>query len=98
MEYEGFIVSKKDIESGICISIKDNNGIMYHLYYLTKNPLNDILLDDRSVLIQDYVGENNYNVTMGINLQTKKRYGSSSIGEEFTKFISRYGLRFDRID
>ena len=36
--------------------------------------------------------------SMTINLMTKNRTGTSDVGEEFAKFISRYGVRFDRLD
>ena len=35
---------------------------------------------------------------MAIDLVNKKRIGSTDVGEEFVKFISRYGIRFDRLD
>ena len=35
---------------------------------------------------------------MSINLINKQRKGTSNVGEEFVKFISRYGVRFDRLD
>jgi acetyltransferase-like isoleucine patch superfamily enzyme len=35
---------------------------------------------------------------MYIDILNKKRIGSSNVGEEFVKFISRYGLRFSRKD
>jgi acetyltransferase-like isoleucine patch superfamily enzyme len=36
--------------------------------------------------------------SMVINLPAKQRKGSSDIGEELIKFLSRYGIRFDRVD
>ena len=36
--------------------------------------------------------------SMAINLINKNRVGTSDVGEEFVKFISRYGIRFDRLD
>lgn len=38
------------------------------------------------------------NNKMFIDIKNKKRLGKSKIGEEFVKFISRYGLRFSRLD
>ena len=40
----------------------------------------------------------NGNFKMAIDLVLKKRIGSSDVGEEFVNFISRYGIRFDRLD
>ena len=38
------------------------------------------------------------NYKMVIDLLNKTRVGSSDVGEEFVKFISRYGIRLDRLD
>lgn len=35
---------------------------------------------------------------MYIDIKNKQRIGNSDIGEEFVKFVSRYGLRFSRLD
>lgn len=35
---------------------------------------------------------------MVLNTRAKTRKGSTEIGEEFVQFISRYGIRFDRLD
>jgi len=35
---------------------------------------------------------------MVLNINDKTRHGSSKIGEEYVKFVSRYGLRFNRLD
>ena len=35
---------------------------------------------------------------MFLDIKNKLRLGTSRIGEEFVKFISRYGLRFARMD
>lgn len=35
---------------------------------------------------------------MFIDIFNKQRIGTSNVGEEFVKFVSRYGLRFSRLD
>jgi acetyltransferase-like isoleucine patch superfamily enzyme len=35
---------------------------------------------------------------MFLDINNKKRKGTTGIGEEFSKFISRFGVRFDRMD
>jgi acetyltransferase-like isoleucine patch superfamily enzyme len=35
---------------------------------------------------------------MILDVYNTKRVGTSAVGEEFVKFVSRYGLRFDRVD
>jgi acetyltransferase-like isoleucine patch superfamily enzyme len=41
---------------------------------------------------------NNITALMTLNLKNNTRIGTSKLGEEFTIFISRYGVRFDRLD
>jgi acetyltransferase-like isoleucine patch superfamily enzyme len=36
--------------------------------------------------------------SMVLNIREKTRSGSSKIGEEYVKFVSRFGLRFNRLD
>ena len=36
--------------------------------------------------------------TMVISLEERERIGSSNVGEEFVSFLSRYGVRFNRLD
>ena len=36
--------------------------------------------------------------TMYLDIYKKQRFGKSDVGEEFTKFVSRYGLRFARLE
>ena len=39
-----------------------------------------------------------FNFKMAISLESKERIGTSEIGEEFVSFLSRYGIRFNRLD
>lgn len=55
---------------------------------------NLLILDDPFVDIRGYHGK----FRLVINLQRKERIGSSKIGEEFLTFLSRYGVRFSRLD
>jgi hypothetical protein len=56
-----------------------------------------------SAWILDYTLDNKTTVKfpekgMILNLINKTRMGSTDVGEEFVRYISRYGIRFDRID
>ena len=35
---------------------------------------------------------------INLSMEDLKRIGSTEIGEEFVRFVSRYGLRFSRLD
>lgn len=51
-----------------------------------------------NLLIIDLDTEFEGDYSMAINLIRRVRIGTSDVGEEFVKFISRYGIRFDRLD
>ena len=53
-----------------------------------------IIIDDSKFNMNDFKS----NVKMIIDFRNKERKGTSKMGEEFISFISRYGLRFNRLD
>ncbi|MCF7822835.1 MAG: acyltransferase [Candidatus Marinimicrobia bacterium] len=75
-------ISKKK-KSEIFIKIDDSE----YSFFAEDNLL---VVDSDSGIEGDYA--------MAIDLVNKKRIGTSDVGEEFVKFISRYGIRFDRLD
>jgi hypothetical protein len=42
--------------------------------------------------------KDNNKIKMIISISNKERIGISDIGEEFYRFLSRYGIRCDRLD
>jgi acetyltransferase-like isoleucine patch superfamily enzyme len=96
LEHNGFIINIVITDNGQYISI-------------TKINTSEILISSGSVegykfssndnlLILDKENDVKNDWSMTINLMTKNRTGTSDVGEEFVKFISRYGVRFDRLD
>ena len=73
----------------------------YALFYL-KEHKPDVFATPNAVIIQDYSFDlKKLSVAKKVlvaNLRQKQRIGTSAIGEEFMKFLSRYGIRFSRID
>jgi acetyltransferase-like isoleucine patch superfamily enzyme len=53
-----------------------------------------VIIDNAHPLIEIPMKKN----SMVLYLHHKQRKGSSDVGEELVKFLSRYGIRFDRID
>ncbi len=55
-----------------------------------------------NVLVLDYdepeAEQLSENYEMVLNLATRSRRGSSDVGEAFTSYLSRFGVRFDRLD
>jgi len=78
-----FTISKKNKVSEIFIS-RDGSKPLFST-------------QDNLLVINSNHGIDGY-FKMAIDLVSKKRIGTSDVGEEFVKFISRYGVRFDRLD
>ncbi|MEO8210643.1 MAG: hypothetical protein ABI840_08770 [bacterium] len=101
---------KLDVTTEKCIAylkskIKKDN-IEYKLFYVNSEINEEILKQlDKNSLLLSMVKLNDVNrkiisVTgaMWSDLETKERYGSNDLGEETLKYLSRYGIRFDRTD
>jgi len=102
LEYHNYTSNKFNFKSGFKIDLHKGNGHKHTLVYSTKIVADSETQKD-NILVQDYLpGENSTqddaSFSMVVNLKTKTRKGTSSIGEEFISFISRYGLRFNRVD
>lgn len=74
----------------------------HHSLFYLKEHKPDVFATPNAVIIQDYSCDLKKlsfakNVLVA-NLQQKERIGTSEVGEEFIKFLSRYGIRFNRID
>jgi acetyltransferase-like isoleucine patch superfamily enzyme len=100
MEYHGFQVERRVDGSAqeIIVNRKNKSYAVKYLPFVHS----DIKPDKNSLLIfnsdEDLRAFTKTEDGMLINLKTKKRIGSTDIGEEFARFVSRYGIRFDRLD
>jgi acetyltransferase-like isoleucine patch superfamily enzyme len=95
LNHNGFLVNvvETDGNKKIEISKKQKSEI----YISTTNNRHASSIKDNLLIVDSdngIVGE----YSMSIDLINKKRIGTSNVGEEFVKFISRYGVRFDRLD
>ena len=98
LEYNDYFVKKVPFEEGLKLNIQKGKKT-YNIIYLTKSKSCENNTYDNLLIIDNpNIKINNENIQMWINLKTKTRFGTSKVGEEFTKFISRYGIRFDRKD
>lgn len=98
MEYEGFDTTFQEDESRIEMSVLEKKGPYSLIYAKTKSYSSDL-----SKQIDVFVSDQKEldipsNALMVLDTHRKTRKGSTEMGEEFLKFISRYGIRFDRID
>jgi len=80
-------------------------GKTYIIYIIQNNYENLIFKDGVCTLIITNILNDEYKPSidllknrMILDINHKTRIGNSEIGEEFVKFVSRYGLRFDRLD
>jgi len=88
--------------------VKDEVGTNRKYEISKKNKISEIFISrdgtkpmfssQDNLLVIDSTHGVNGDFKMAIDIVAKKRIGSSDVGEEFVKFISRYGIRFDRLD
>jgi acetyltransferase-like isoleucine patch superfamily enzyme len=99
LEYFGFTAEKNNFENGIELIFSD--GEKHQLIYLTAAKKNNSKCKD-AVLVLDYDHANTTDFLnhfqMVISLTKKERAGSSDIGEEFVRYMSRHGIRFNRME
>lgn len=93
------LIKKEGIST---IKILDNNSEYTLNYINSKIVFNESNIKDSDLLIIDNehldILKNNISSKMIIDYYYKQRKGTSALGEEFVSFISRYGIRFNRLD
>jgi acetyltransferase-like isoleucine patch superfamily enzyme len=100
LEYHGFTVERKMFENGAEFIFSD--GRKHQLVYLAK--ANEVIAScNDSILVLDYDHEatslfQKTKFSMIISLTRKERMGTSDVGEEFVRYCSRHGIRFNRME
>jgi acetyltransferase-like isoleucine patch superfamily enzyme len=76
-----------------------------HIIYIIQDHNQDLYFESVDSVVISKILNNGFNPTiessknrMVLDIINKTRIGNSDIGDEFVKFVSRYGLRFDRLD
>ena len=100
LTFFGYQIQKETINNADkYIITKDKHN---HLLYYLQSHSDRVIRERNTIVVQDFPFEfSSLKLPKGsmiINLKNKERIGTSNIGEEFTKFLSRYGIRFDRFD
>jgi acetyltransferase-like isoleucine patch superfamily enzyme len=96
LEHYSYIVKHIQEDNGLLIKIEAKNRSEI---FLCKNTTRySFSSNDHLLIIDSDVRIKDTHHKMTINLKTKKRIGTSKVGEEFIKFVSRYGIRLDRLD
>ena len=100
MIYHNFKINEIILKCGKLIEIQKIK--LYHVFFGDQIPLdlkfsNDVLVVfDIDSDIKNFYDK--YDIAMIISIRRKERIGTSQIGEEFCSFLSRYGIRFNRLD
>jgi len=102
MKYINFGIEKLIHENGFTLKIIKESKT-YYIYYINNPKIKDFIFEKNSAIIIDdpsnnYDFEKNAENQMIIDFHKKTRIGSTDIGEEFLLYISRNGIRFDRLD
>ncbi len=100
IEHNNFTVSTNELENGfsiICKKRKNHQLIFLDNYSAIQESDNDyvLILNDDTKIEDIY---KNKGINMIISIPRKERIGKSHIGEEFYRFMSRYGIRCNRLD
>ncbi len=100
LEHHRFTTEKNIVEGGM--EFVFNDGSKHQLTYLSSKTKATSRCND-AILVLDYDHEDTANFrhhgfSMIISLTKKERVGTSDTGEEFVRYLSRHGIRFNRID
>lgn len=99
LEHYGYNVSKNSSGNDLTLTIsgKKNSFVAY-----TENSPGAPASSDNILVLakgnEEEVRKHHATYAMVISLQTNSRIGTSDGGEEFVNFLSRYGVRFNRLD
>ena len=95
LSFNGFDVSTEDVKDSKLINI--NKKKVSQVFLARGEALKSFNCKDNLYIncLDESIRDE---FAMVLNLSQRTRIGTSDVGEEFTKFISRYGIRFDRLD
>lgn len=102
LAYNNLHVEMKEDNNVITLIVNKKSKTSRLYFYI--NDMETSEFSENSIIISNIKGSSpiqssiSYKHIMFLDLNNKSRRGKSAIGEEFVKFISRYGLRFERLD
>lgn len=100
LKHNSFEFKEETYNFGTRIQITQRKKIHELVYAVSKPEIEKIAEDN--VLVVDFSEKENDEIQffykMIVNLRNKTRAGRSDIGEQFVRFVSRYGIRFERKD
>jgi acetyltransferase-like isoleucine patch superfamily enzyme len=102
LQHNSYTVIKEEAEKLLSLSIEGKAGKSHLLFLENANRIPETTTKD-AVLILLSATENEIKnaqktSAMIVSLSAASRIGTSKVGEEVTNFLSRYGIRFNRLD
>lgn len=102
LKYNDFEVTENDTDIHIQFIIEKGKK-KFKLYYVNNKSQLPLMPNEDGLYVLDFeIDKNEYysfpKQVMVVNLNDKQRFQTSLIGEEFVSYVSRFGLRFDRLD
>jgi len=97
IQFNGYTIIKKEEDYGFFYLLNFKNK-KYQILFLENNNPFKINTKDHLIILDSNIPVSTELPGMVINLLNKTRLGHSEVGEEFVQFISRFGIRFDRLD
>ena len=100
LTYHDMKIEKKESPNGVLTLIIANKHQLIYCDGYAQIPLscNDNVLVINDKITSNDIYKDNNKIKMIISISNKERIGISDIGEEFYRFLSRYGIRCDRLD
>ncbi len=100
LSYESKKIEKQENENNLLNYIIEEKHQLIYYENFSQIPVlykKNVLVINNKTNIKDIYSDNK-RIKMIISIPKKQRIGSSDIGEEFYRFLSRYGIRCDRLD
>jgi acetyltransferase-like isoleucine patch superfamily enzyme len=98
LKHHLFNVTQTNGANGFELTITNKNNQAFLKYEDTFTNLSTTILSDSILVMSKGNTTSTKGYAMVISLEERERIGSSNVGEEFVSFLSRYGVRFNRLD
>ncbi|HXD92604.1 MAG TPA: hypothetical protein VNX01_05285, partial [Bacteroidia bacterium] len=99
LNHNDFVTEQKVIPFGFELDIKSKNKHAAVVFCEAEKDATIISkATDKILILNKGTAKQTKGFAMVISLDKNERIGTSDVGEEFVQFISRYGVRFNRLD
>lgn len=98
LKHNVFTIEKKIEQNGFELLIRNKDKVSSVYYGNHFLAINYAVSQDSILILRNGTPNLNSNFAMVISIEEKERIGTSAVGEELVTFLSRYGIRFNRLD